>query len=214
MNTHFTHRSQIFIPSVRWRCRGRFAALALSFLAAGVLMGAAQPVLAQETANADLSEEYNVKAVFLYTFGRFIDWPPEVFAKRTAPFVIGVLDKDPFGGTLDQIAKLRKIDGRPIVIRRFRSLNEYRPCQILFIPKTTPPDVQTAVINKLGTQPVLLVGEESTFTRQGGTLNFYLNQDSIRFEINAETVKRQHLSIDAKMLQLATIVTGEKQKRK
>jgi hypothetical protein len=146
----------------------------------------------------------------LFRSGRFIDWPSKVFPNKNAPFVIGILGKDPFSGALDQIAKLRKIDDRPIVIRRFNSLRDFRPCQILFVPKTISSTVQTAAIKKLNAQPVLLVGEVPSFTRQGGTLNFILEDDSVRFEINAEIAKRQRLSIDAKMLQLASIVTDKK----
>jgi hypothetical protein len=189
------------------------------FLAACILLFALvpaathRPVLAQDEVEVHPPQEYMVKAVFLYTFGRFIEWPPNTYPNKDAPFVIGVLGKNPFGESLDRIAKIRKIDGRPIKISYFQSLVEYRPCQILFVPKTTPPEEQTIVIKRLENQPVLLVGEEANFTRQGGTLNFFLEQDSIRFELNAETVKRQHLSIDAKMLQLASLVRGEGEKR-
>src|SRR6185295_43487 len=41
--------------------------------------------------------EREVKAVFLFNFVQFVDWPMEAFAGPQAPVVIGVLGDDPFG---------------------------------------------------------------------------------------------------------------------
>src|SRR4030088_3254548 len=44
--------------------------------------------------------EYQVKAAYLYNFGRFIEWPPKVAAAKSDSFTICVLGQDPFGSTL------------------------------------------------------------------------------------------------------------------
>ena len=41
--------------------------------------------------------EYSVKAVFLYSFGRYIEWPENTFHNESDPFVIGIVGEDPFG---------------------------------------------------------------------------------------------------------------------
>ncbi len=41
--------------------------------------------------------EYQVKAVFLFNFSQFMEWPPDAFPTPDTPFVIGVLGADPFG---------------------------------------------------------------------------------------------------------------------
>ncbi len=41
--------------------------------------------------------EYQVKAVFLFNFGQFVEWPKDAFDTPQAPFVIGILGDDPFG---------------------------------------------------------------------------------------------------------------------
>ena len=45
--------------------------------------------------------EYKIKAVFLYNFAKFVEWPPNVFPDANTPFVIGVLGQDPFGSYLE-----------------------------------------------------------------------------------------------------------------
>ena len=51
--------------------------------------------------------EYQVKAVFLFNFSQFVDWPRRVVRRRRSPLVVGVLGSDPFGTTLDEIVQRR-----------------------------------------------------------------------------------------------------------
>ena len=81
--------------------------------------------------------EYTVKAVFLYSFGRFVQWPAKTFANDSEPFVIGMAGEDPFGRALDEIAAKKTIQDRHIAIRRFAAPDDYRgPCQILFVSRS------------------------------------------------------------------------------
>ena len=43
------------------------------------------------TSAAETSPEYQVKAVFLFNFAQFVEWPPQSFEDAAAPFIIGVL---------------------------------------------------------------------------------------------------------------------------
>jgi hypothetical protein len=149
--------------------------------------------------------EYNVKAAFLYSFGRYVAWPSPTFEETQGAFVIGVLGEDPFGDALDRIAAAKKVHDRPVVVRRFRTAADYQPCHIVFFPKSTAAEEQAAAARELGSKPVLLVGESPGFAGQGGTVNFFLDQGTVRFEINTETARRQQLVFDAKLLNLAVL---------
>jgi hypothetical protein len=164
----------------------------------------APPAQATDIApTTNLPNEYTVKAVFLYSFGRYVEWPESTFANATAPFVIGILGEDSFEGTLDQIAAKKTVQERPIVIRRFASLDEYRPgCQILFVSRSLRDDQQAAAIKKNDGKPVLVVGETPGFAERGGIANFFVDGDRIRFEINVDAARRAQLRMDAKLLSL------------
>ncbi|HVV02776.1 MAG TPA: YfiR family protein, partial [Puia sp.] len=54
-------------------------------------------------AQAPLSREYELKAIFLYNFAQFVEWPPAAFSNNEAPLVIGVIGKNPFGDRLKDI---------------------------------------------------------------------------------------------------------------
>ena len=177
------------------------------WLTIALCLGGLYPSATAQTPTViDPQAAYNLKAVFLYSFGRYIEWPANSFQSPKDAFVIGVLGEDPFGGTLDQIARSKQIQGRPIVVQRFETLDNYKSCHILFMSKTTPTEQQQDTIRRLQDRAVLLVGETPGFIDWGGTVNFYLDQDTVRFELNLSATKQQGLEIDAKLLNLAKIV--------
>jgi hypothetical protein len=175
--------------------------------AAVVLLGGLVCGPASGQAEAPAPSEYDVKAVYLYNLGRYIVWPDAAISDGDV-FTIGVLGGDPFGGALDRVAKIKQLAGKRIVILRLETLDQYRPCHILFVPRTASAEEQAAAIERLGCQPVVLAGETPGFAERGGTLNFILVDGAVRFEINSDTAKRQGLSIDAKLLALVKRAKG------
>jgi hypothetical protein len=161
---------------------------------------------AQSDGPSEIDREYTVKAAYLLQFGRYVRWPPEAFVDRESPFVIGVLGKDPFGRAFDEVARTKRIDGRPVVIRRFASLADYQPCHILFIAASAGPAETAAAIARLKKAPVLLVGEQSGFTEHGGAITFVIEEDKIRLEVNAEATRREEIKISSTLLSVAKIV--------
>jgi hypothetical protein len=179
----------------------------LSALASAAMLAAgASGIQAQSDEDSESSREYAIKAAYLYQFGRYVQWPADVFPSPQSPLVIGVLGPDPFGGLLEEIARTKRIDGRPIVIRRFASMAEYTPCNILFVGASVSPEQKAAAIAKAQKAPVLLVGEEPGFAKHGSTINFFLEDNRIRFEINTEAARQKQLKISSKLLSLAKIV--------
>src|SRR5690349_14383540 len=68
--------------------------------------------------------EYKIKAVFLFNFTQFVEWPGNVFNSDDAPFVIGILGKDPFGSYIDNAVADEKMGSHPITIVRYNSISE------------------------------------------------------------------------------------------
>jgi hypothetical protein len=157
-----------------------------------------------------INREYTIKAAYLYNFANYVEWPSSVSKRTNVPFVIGVVGPYPFGKHLDVIAATKKIDGRKIVIRRFKTLDDYTTCDILFIAGSDPrkhPDLD----KRLGKSPVLLVGESSLFAQRGGTISFFVQQNKVRFKINQQAAKRKGLKISSKLLQMAELVKDNKE---
>ena len=151
---------------------------------------------------AQASNEYQVKAAFLYNFAKFVDWPAEAFGGSNGTLVIGVVGDDPFGGALDQAINGKSIGGRPLAVRRLRWGQDLRSCHILFISSSERKRLPQ-IIQSLRGASVLTVGDMGQFNQQGGIINFILEASKVRFEINSRGADQARLRISSKLLALA-----------
>jgi hypothetical protein len=173
-----------------------------AIVAAALLALAAAPGYAHA---APAPTEYEVKAVFLFNFSQFVDWPATAFSDARSPLVIGVLGNDPFDGVLDEIVRGETVDGRPLVVRRYRSIGEVETCHILFIDRSQAGHLD-AVLAALKQRSVLTIGDFEGFGRQGGIIRFVTVGNKIRLRINLTAAQQAHLTISSKLLRPAQIV--------
>jgi hypothetical protein len=177
---------------------------------AGVIgsLAACHETLAQENGSTVVltERECKVKYVYLYSFGLLTKWPESSFEHTDNNFVIGVLGDKPYGHILDAIAVRKKIGMRRIVIRRFKSMDEYRPCQILYVTDSVAElDVKSAA-EKLKEDPVLIVGEIPDVEYFGAVVSFRIENENVKFSLNVDAVKRRHLMVSARLSRLALTV--------
>jgi hypothetical protein len=174
-----------------------------------VLAAAATDAHAQDT---ETSSEYLIKAGFIYNFASLVQWPSASFSQADSPIVIAVLGEDHFGTTLDRVLQGKKVDGRPFVIKRLRSLSELvkpvgnpRECQILYVTASAMSHLSEAIQAVRGL-PILTIGEMPGFAKSGGIINLVLEDNRVRFEVNVKAAKDADLNISSRLLALARIV--------
>lgn len=191
----------------RWGRKGAFSA----WLFAGVPL---LLVVLGTAAAEDLAfDEYEIKAAYLYHFGQFITWPNEESDPDGAPLVLGILGADPFGEKIDARLEGRAIRGRKVEVRRFPTLEEMRPCHILFVSATAA-SYLTQVVSKFENVSTLLVGESPRFAEKGGMIGFLLEDEAVRFQINAKRAGSAGLQVSSRLLDLATIVADDPEETK
>ena len=149
--------------------------------------------------------EYQVKAVFLYNFTQFTEWPKGTFSASNAPFVIGIVGEDPFGDTMDKSVRGEVVRGHPLVVKRLRPDEDMRSCQVLFISRSEKARLPE-LLDKLKGSPVLTMGDIEGFAQQGGMVNLLLVNKSVKMEINSAAAEEAGLRISGKVLSLASIV--------
>ena len=155
---------------------------------------------------AQSAPEYQLKAVFLYNFAQFVEWPTGTFPAPDAPLVIGVLGPDPFGSFLDATVRGEAIDGHPVAVRRFRSIEDLTTCHILFISRAAQPNLGE-ILDRLKGRSILTVSDADHFASLGGMIRFVTDSNRIRLRINLEAARAVSLKISSKLLRPAQIVT-------
>jgi YfiR/HmsC-like len=153
------------------------------------------------------ASEYQVKAVFLFNFAQFVDWPADAFANADTPLVIGILGEDPFGSVLDRTVSNERLGKRQFQVRRYRSVDDIKHCQILFISRSVGTRTDTIVMS-LGNRPILTVSDAEGFAQRGGMIRFVTQRNRIGLQLNLEAAQAAHLTISSKLLRVAEVVTS------
>lgn len=178
----------------------------------GILMGGPLLLLSLNRtlpAQESLTREYQIKATFLYNFTQFVQWPDTAFSEAESPLVIGVLGQDPFGSYLDETVKGKMIDNHPLVIQRYKKVEDVKGSHILFIGHKKNEDAMHA-LKHLSTQPVLTVSDVDGFARMGGMIQFINDSGRIRLLVNVSAATDANLVVSSKLLRLADTTTQKR----
>jgi len=153
--------------------------------------------------------DYDVKAAYLYNFGRFVEWPENVAATRSGSFTICVLGQDPIRRSLDATLAGETIGGKTIVAKRISSAEESGICQILFLSRTDDSRLNK-IIADLDKMAVLTVSDMPQFVKRGGMIQFVLEGKKVRFEVNLTATQHVGLTLSSELLKVATAVRRDR----
>jgi hypothetical protein len=154
-------------------------------------------------------EEYQVKAVFLFNFAQFVEWPHAAFGDDNSPLVIGVLGEDPFGAYLDETVRAERVANRPLRVQRYHRVDEISTCHVLFISRSEESRLAQTLAS-LKDRTILIVGDNDDFIQRGGMIQLATSQGKIRLRINVNAARAANLTISSKLLRSAELVTDSK----
>lgn len=184
----------------------------LAAFSAGILLAGFPEDDVFARAQSPESAEYEVKAAFLYNFAKFVEWPADAFQNEKAPIALCVFLHDPFGNALDDVIRGKTINKRELAARRVSDPRELRACQLVFVSDKESKHLPE-MLNALKGASALVVGETDQFAEGGGGIQFYMEDNKVRFSANVDALQRARLTVSSKLLALARIV-HEKTHRK
>lgn len=177
---------------------------ALAMAAAGAFF----PVVSQAADAEDRPGEQQIKVAFLYKFGSFIEWPPGTFASPESPLTIGVVGADDLADELTAAVAGRSVNSRPVVVRKLRRGAAMASVNILYIGRSEGARAADSIA-AAKSHPILIVTESEAAFEQGGTINFVLDANKVRFDVAPPSSEAGNLRISARLLTVARkVVTG------
>ena len=176
----------------RWRPGG--------VVAAALLLAALAPF-----ASWAGSLEAAVKANYLYKLAPFVEWPADTFPNASAPFVVCVQGKDPFGELLDRAVSGQRIGARGVVILRLSRIDGGSGCQMAYVGGSDA-QPRTAALRVLRSAHVLTVTDEANGAGPRGMIHFVMRGGRVRFEVDVRQAEAAGVAISSKLLALAVSV--------
>ena len=128
-----------------------------------------------------------------------------VLRRSAGSVFLCVLGRDPFGNSLTSTVLNKTVDGRPVPYSILENGKEAGGCHVLFI-SSSERKTAAEIFSILDGSSVLTVGEMTQFAAHGGMVQFSLEDQQVRFDINLDVASSAGLKISAKLLTLAQIV--------
>ena len=150
--------------------------------------------------------EYDLKAAFIHNIAKFVEWPA---APHTSGILkLCVLGQNPFGNALDALRD-KQIGGLNWEIAPANSRTNLKECGVLFIAASENGNLRQ-ILDGIKGSTVLTLGDTDGYAEQGVMVNFYLDDNKVRFEINLEPASRAGLKISSKLIRVGKMVDTPK----
>ena len=145
------------------------------------------------------SDEYEVKAAFLYNFAIYTEWPtvpPEAFD-------FCVLGADPFDSHLNKISR-KLVQGKAIHVRYIKPLDDLIGCHLLFVP-VQEKEQYYRIAPFIKQHAILTVTDAPQLDEKWPMIMITLvpKGDLYTFDIDLTTAKTVGLTLSSKLLRLA-----------
>ncbi len=158
------------------------------------------------SAQTEASED-EVKAAFIVSFPKYVDWPAEAFANDHSPIIIGVLGGTTLTRDLQRIIAGRVVNGRKLILTQLAPGEEETAIfHILFVPAGEERGASSFLAkHKRG---ALTVGESDDFLAGGGIISLRQRNQKIGLEVSLTSASDAGFKLSSKLLEVASAVRG------
>ncbi len=174
-----------------------------------VLLAGVVTVLAGACAAQAKPTEYQVKAAYLYNFGKFVTWPQAQPESQT--FNVCILGRDPFGSELDGVLSNATIGNKKAVAKRITDPSGAEGCHIVFVSSSESGALER-ILPALNKMHALTVSDMPRFVDHGGMIQFVMDAGRVRFDVNLSAAENSGLNLSSQLLKVASQVkrSGER----
>jgi hypothetical protein len=148
------------------------------------------------------AQNYKQYTLFIYSFTKYIQWPE---AYNQGDFEIHVMGESPIFDDLKTMAQLKKVGERPIKLVKIAGPADIKKCNILFVSADQSAKL-AEVLQKVNTQSVLVITEQTGLGSQGSCINFITKDGKLTFELNQSALTKQNLKASVEITRWATII--------
>jgi len=153
------------------------------------------------------ASEAQVKAVLVYNFAKFVEWPQAKFSGPASPVHLCVAGRGPAAHLLAELDG-KGVQGRELRVQSVGAALDPAACHLLFIIAGNDISIGD-ILKKLKTAPVLTVSDSSGFAEAGGVIEIVQGEGRMQFDINLGAAQQANLRLSSHLLKLARNRKGE-----
>lgn len=144
------------------------------------------------------AQDEKFKALFMYNFTKYIEWPQ---AKQSGDFVIGVLGNSAIVGELNAIASKKTVGAQSIKVKEVAASDEVTKLHILFVAEDKSGDVD-ALVEKIKGKGVVLITDKPGFAKEKSGINYVKEDGKQKFEVSNKHLSEEGVKVSSQLLAL------------
>jgi hypothetical protein len=151
-----------------------------------------------------VTDEAQVKAMFVFNFLKFVEWPADG-SSGAKDFVVLIIGE---GATADATAHFlesKTIGERQVVVRRSRWDQPVAGARAAFVVERDGKKLHR-VLDASAAAGVLTIGEGEDFATRGGVIGLLVQDRKVRFDVDTSAARTAHLRVSSKLLALTRTV--------
>jgi hypothetical protein len=146
------------------------------------------------------SNEYALKAAFVFNFSLYTEWPVGTF-EPSDPMTLCVLGDDPIRAPLDALRR-KQAQGKRVQTRHLSNVSDAKGCNVLFVASSEHANL-ARIAATLQKQPILTVAEKRSADARFPIMLLVPIENRLTFDINHTTAKAAGLTLSSNLLRLA-----------
>ena len=153
--------------------------------------------------------DYEVKAAYLFQFGKFVKWPSSASTPNNT-FPICVMGNENLSNLVQSIVAGESMEGKRLSVQRVNSTPEASQCRILYVGNIDA--FRWGVLKaSIERAPILTVSDVPGFVEHGGMIQFVNDGDRVRFLVNLSAAEHSGLTLSSELLKVAVSVKRDGQ---
>jgi hypothetical protein len=187
---------------------GAFVFRRRSITRRSLLLAALLPVALLVGAKAEaqaVMDESQVKAMFVYNFLKFVEWPVDVAAGAKDPFVVLIIGEGATADATEHFLESKTIGERLLVVRRIRWDQSLTGARAAFVVERDAKKLHH-ILDAAAAAGILTIGEGESFTTRGGVIGLLVEDRKVRFDVDTTAAQNAGLRVSSKLLALTRVV--------
>lgn len=153
----------------------------------------------------EIDENAKIKAVFLYNFTKYIEWPD---LDKSEKFIIGVAENEALVEELEKMAKVKQVSGKRFEVKKINHFSEIdNSYQMVFVRNKNKHKLKNYYY-KIGPNPTLIVSDN--YIDDASMIDFRVVGKRQKFALNKYELELQGLKVNPTLEALAILTKSRK----
>jgi hypothetical protein len=135
-------------------------------------------------------QEYDKKALFIYNFTKYIEWPIEY---NGTDFIMGVECDDQVLKLLQEFMSQKKVSGKKITVEKYKKGKKYN---LVYITSVGLPDFKGIKNNVKRTKTLLVTDQDVS----GSHISFSIDLDKVRYIVDKPAIERSGMKVGQELM--------------